>query len=140
LIRKLLKEETGYSLIEVIVSILILAAAIIPMAGMFDMGLKAATKGGNYDGARALATANLEKVQALPYANAQANYRPVNDPPADPTRSVSCSQGIFTCNVKTTYVDNSFAPNSAATTKMQVEVTVQWPGGINYSTVGLKAK
>ena len=137
---KLLKEESGYSLIEVIVSIIILAAAIIPMVGMFDMGLNAATKGGNYDGARALANANLEKVQALPYADVQASYRPVNDPPADPNRSVSCNQGMFTCEVKTTYVANNLSPNSAATTKMRVVVTVQWVGGINYTTTGLKAR
>jgi Tfp pilus assembly protein PilV len=140
LFRRFSKEETGYSLVEVMASILLLSIAIIPMFGMFDMGLKTATTGSQYDQARALANANLEKVQALPYADAQANYRPVNDLPADPTRSVSCSEGIFTCNVKTTYVDNSFAPNSAATTKMQVEVNVQWPGGLNYTTTGLKAK
>ncbi len=140
MIRRLLKEESGYSLVEVIVSIFILAAAIIPMVGMFDMGLKSASTGGNYDGARALANASLEKVRALPYADAQAAYRPVNDPPANPTRSFSCSQGIFTCEVKTTYVNDDFVANPAATTKMQVVVTVTWEGGKSYTTTGLKAR
>ena len=34
------KSESGYSLVEVMVSIMILAIAIIPMVGMFDLGLK----------------------------------------------------------------------------------------------------
>jgi Tfp pilus assembly protein PilV len=127
-------------MVEVMMSILILAAAIIPMVGMLDMGLNSATRGDNYDEARALANASLEKVQALPYADAQANYRPVNDPPADPNRSASCSQGIFTCEVKTTYVANDLSANSAATTKMRIAVTVQWAGGINYTITGLKAR
>ncbi len=46
---KRLKDETGYSLVEVIASIIILSIAIIPMVGMFDMGLNAATSSGNYD-------------------------------------------------------------------------------------------
>lgn len=51
--RSLLKEERGYSLIEVMVSIIILALAILPMVGMFDMGLHGVTASSNYDKARA---------------------------------------------------------------------------------------
>ncbi len=136
---RLLKEESGYSLVEVIVSIFILAAAIIPMVGMFDMGLKTASTGGNYDGARALANANLEKVRALPYAQAKVTYKPVNATPTAGT-PVSCNEGIYTCTVTTTYVDNTLSPNSASTTKMQVVVTVGWPGGNSYTTTGLRAQ
>src|SRR5204863_2984077 len=56
--------EAGYSLVEVMASIVILAIAIIPMVGMLDMGLKTATSGSNYDRARALANTNLEKIKA----------------------------------------------------------------------------
>lgn len=138
MIRRLAKEESGYSLVEVIISIFLLTAAIIPMVGMFDMGLNASMKGGNYDRARALANASLEKVQGLSYADAQANYRPVNATPTAGT-AVSCNSGIYTCNVTTTYMNNNFSPSSASTTKMQVQVTVAWEGN-NYTTTGLKAR
>ena len=53
------------------VSIIILAIAIIPMVGMFDMGLKSATAGSNYDKARALANLKMEEAKSLPFDNAQ---------------------------------------------------------------------
>ena len=65
--RRLLKTESGYTLIEVMVSIMILAIAIVPMAGMFDMGLSSATTSGNYDRARALANLKLEQAKSLPF-------------------------------------------------------------------------
>ena len=35
--RRLLKAESGYSLIEVVASIMILTIAILPMVGVFDI-------------------------------------------------------------------------------------------------------
>ena len=61
-----LKNEAGYSLVEVMVAIFILAVAIIPMVGMFDTGLRAAVLGGNYDRGRALANEKLEEVWVCP--------------------------------------------------------------------------
>jgi Tfp pilus assembly protein PilV len=138
LFRKLWKEEVGYSLVEVVVSMLLLSIAIIPMVGMFDMGLKTATTGSHYDQARTLANASLEKVQSLPYADARVTYKPVNASPTAGT-PVSCGSGIFTCNVTTTYVNDSLIASSAATTKMKVVVTVTWDGR-SYTTTGLKAQ
>ncbi len=140
---KYLREETGYSLVEVMVSILIMAIAILPMMGMFDTGLQAASTGSNYDKARMLANANLEKVQALSYANARATYTPVNATPT-PGDPVSCDQDIFSpprgnCEVTTTYVDESYLPDASFTTQMQVVVTVEWDGS-SYTTTGLKAR
>jgi Tfp pilus assembly protein PilV len=138
LFRRLLREELGYSLVEVIVSIMILAVAIIPMVGMFDMGLKSATAGSNYDKARALANGNLEKVRSLPYSSATVSYKPVNA--SSPGTPVPCDQDIFDCEVTTTYVDDNLNPSSTAITRMQVEVVVEWDGGKSYTTTGLKAK
>ena len=134
-----LKEEYGYSLVEVMVAIMLLAIAIIPMVAMFDMGLTAATQGSNYDKARKLADTNLDKVRALPYAEARDTYTPVNATPTAGT-PVSCDEGIFDCEVTTTYVDNSLSPNSGATTRMQVAVTVEWDANKSYTTTGLKAR
>jgi Tfp pilus assembly protein PilV len=142
LIYKLLREESGYSLAEVIVSIFILAIAIIPMVGMFDMGLRTATTGGNYDKARALADTNLEKVRALPYADARSTYGPV-DPSVSNTRTVPCtspSPPPFTCNVTTSYVNNTtFSADPTATVRMQMVVTVEWGVNNSYTTTGLAA-
>src|SRR5215217_6842329 len=67
LFRKRSREESGYSLVEVMVSIIILTIAILPMAGMFDMGLNSATAGSNYDKARALANLKMEEAKSLPF-------------------------------------------------------------------------
>ncbi len=137
MIRRLLSEERGYSLVEVMASIIILAIAILPLVGMFDMGLKSATTGGNYDMARKLADTNLDKVRALPYADARVAYTPGTP--------VSCDEGIFeaprgSCEVTTTYVDNSLNANPDSTTRMQVTVTVEWDDNKSYTTTGLIAR
>lgn len=62
-----LGDERGYSLVEVLAAIVILSIAIIPMVGMFDVGLRAADGSGDYDKARALANQKLEQAQALSY-------------------------------------------------------------------------
>ena len=56
------------------VSIMILAIAILPMVGMFDMGLNAATKGSNYDKARTLANLKMEEAKSLPFADVKDNF------------------------------------------------------------------
>jgi hypothetical protein len=116
---------------------------IIPMVGMFDMGLNSATLGGNYDAARALANANLEKVKALPYQTALTAYKSTNASPTAGT-TVDCDQGVFQCEVETTFVEMDSSSVVASTTSeemMQVDVTVTWSGGSNsYSTTGLVAE
>ena len=56
------------------VSIIILAIAILPMVGMFDMGLNSATTGSNYDKARALANLKLEEAKSLPFETVKDNF------------------------------------------------------------------
>jgi prepilin-type N-terminal cleavage/methylation domain-containing protein len=77
-------EESGYSLVEVMASIIILAIAILPMAGMFDMGLRTATTGSNYDKARTLANLKLEEAKSLPFDTVKDNF-PVNGSTPDTT-------------------------------------------------------
>ena len=72
--RKRLKNEVGYSLVEVMASIIILAIAILPMVGMFDMGINSATKGGQYDKARALANLKIEEAKSVTYASVRDNF------------------------------------------------------------------
>src|ERR671910_1578821 len=76
---KHLKEESGYSLVEVMVAIIIMALAILPMAGMFDMGLRSTTEGSKYDKARMLANLKLEQAKNLPFDSLDETIRDVKD-------------------------------------------------------------
>ena len=129
----------GYSLVEALVAIAILSLAILPIVGMFDAALRAATLGGNYDKARALANEKLEEIRALPYSNAGGAPDSVTEkyPPATPS---SGKRGIFTYTVQTRFVDASFSnPNdSPPTSQMRVEVEVEWQGK-SYTTTGFVA-
>jgi prepilin-type N-terminal cleavage/methylation domain-containing protein len=129
----------GYSLVEVLVAIAILSLAILPMVGMFDAALRAATLGGNYDKARALANEKLEEIRALPYRNPGGAADSVTEkyPPATPT---SGKRGIFTYTVQTKFVDASFSnpTESPPTAQMRVEVEVEWQGK-SYTTTGFVA-
>ena len=71
---KRLREESGYSLVEVLVSIMILTIAILPMMSMFDMGLRGATENSNYDQARTLANQKLEQAKNLPFVDVENNF------------------------------------------------------------------
>jgi prepilin-type N-terminal cleavage/methylation domain-containing protein len=141
-----LKSDSGYSLVEVMVAIMILALAIIPMVGMFDAGLRAAVLGGNYDKGRAIANEELEEIKALPFQQDP-------NPPANsvveiyPPGTKSCTGTIevgFTCQVQTTYAlmtSSGIAPDASARTMMQVTVTVTWGGGSkSYTTTGLVSR
>lgn len=149
---KRLKDESGYSLVEVMVAIMLLAIAIIPMVGMFDAGLRAAVLGGNYDSGRALANEKLEEVKALPYDKPGApadsmveKYPPLNGNPAGSSKPCPPSPSDyapFTCQIETTYVSMANAGDITADansrTMMQINVTVTWDGGgKSYSTTGL---
>lgn len=69
------------------VAILLLAVAIIPMVGMFDAGLRAATQGSDYDKARALANKQLETAKNLPYQDARDSF-PVDSSTPDAATGV----------------------------------------------------
>ena len=71
---KRLGGESGYSLVEVMVSIVILTIAILPMMAMFDTGLHSANMGSNYDKARALANKQLELAQSLSYGTVRTSF------------------------------------------------------------------
>ena len=134
---KRLKDEAGYSLVEVMVSILILSVAIIPMVAMFDMGLNSVTTSGNYDKARALANGKMEEVKVLSYKDLVVKYPPGTYPPGAP----ACSTGVsgFSCEIKTNYVNANLGADPNPTSGMQIEVNVTWDRG-TYRTTGLKTR
>ncbi len=125
--RKLYKGEGGYSLVEVMVTIVILAVAIIPMVAMFDAGLRAAVLGGNYDKARALANTNLEEVKTQSFSDVET--------------LTSCPDTAtgFSCDLDKTYLKADLSSSSGGqdTGYLEVEITVEWGGGSEYTTKGL---
>ena len=84
MIRKRLRDESGYTLIEVVVAIILLAVAILPMFGMFDMGLNAATQSSHYDKARTLANLKMEEAKSMPFVDLEDDF-PVNPSTPDAT-------------------------------------------------------
>src|SRR5215212_9721545 len=61
------------------VSIILLSIAIIPMAGMFDMGLRSSSVGSNYDKARTLGNLKMEEAKSLPFDSTDATIRDLKD-------------------------------------------------------------
>ena len=81
---KRLREESGYTLVEVMVSIIILAIAILPMVGMFDMGINSATESSHYEKACTLANLKMEEAKSLPFNSLRNNF-PVNSSTPNPS-------------------------------------------------------
>ena len=160
-----MRGESGYSLVEVMASIIILTIAILPMAGMFDMGLQTTTKGSNYDKSRALANLKLEEAKSLPFASLQNDF-PVAGSTPDATSGYYDSGFIpagagftnFQYRIQKQYMRQpSKAPGSTSepflpcdpastdpttacslgTDLIRVTVSVQWADGNEYTTYGL---
>ena len=109
----------------------------IPMVGMLEAGLRAATNSGEYDAARALANEKLEEARALPYSkvggaadSAVERYAPPGPPDA--------TEGDLSLSVRTAFVDGRLSnpAGSSPTGQMRVEVLVRWEEG-SYSTLGV---
>lgn len=143
MIRKVVNCQAGYSLVEVMVSIMILTLAIIPMVAMFDTGLRAANTAGNYDKARTLAKKQLEAAQSLSYGVVKTNFpnAPCTFDGTGLCESVdrqdpSGEFSTFRYTIRKQYVQ----PDGAATTfvdtnedkgLMRITVIVGW-GGANF--------
>jgi prepilin-type N-terminal cleavage/methylation domain-containing protein len=87
--RKLLGNEAGYSMVEVMVSIMIMAIAILPMIAMFDMGLSSTTMGSNYDKARMLANLKMEQAKNLPFDSGDDAFQDVKDNFPEPAGTIT---------------------------------------------------
>ena len=146
-----LKTEAGYSLVEVMVSIIILAIALLPMAGMFDMGINSATAGGKYEKARALANLKMEEAKSLSFATVQGNFPQAgNTTPYTTVNWINGPSGFggFQYRVEKHYMTKpaqmptepfTFSTSGTATSLIRVRVIVQWGDGWEneYTTYGL---
>lgn len=146
-----LRSESGYSLVEVMVAIMLLTLAIVPMVGMFDTGLKVATQGSDYDKARALANKQMEMAKNLSYATVRDDF-----PTGAGAPEAGSSPGVievsgrtdadypgFEYKVRKAYArlgSTGIVEDTSARTMMTVTVTVNWGSGKSYSTTGLVSK
>lgn len=151
---KLLNEESGYSLIEVIVSIFILTAAILPMVGMFDTGLSMATRSGNYDAARAFANMKLEQSKTLSYAQVRDSFPGTGNTTPGSSAAISTEGGLpsgFSYSVGkrylapppvgTTNTNVTLTPGGTTDTGIiEVTVTVSWGSDNSYSATGVVSR
>ena len=140
-------DESGYSLVEVLVAIVILAIAILPMVGMFESGLKAAGTSGNYDKARSLATLKLEQAKTLPYDAVNTNF-PAGY--ATPEPALSQSFDGFEYRMEKQYLGQppvepgnssvAFRDGSEDKGLMRITVTVRWGDDNTYDASGVIAR
>lgn len=115
----------------------IFVLAIVPMVGMLEAGLRAATASGEYDAARALASAELEEARALPYnrpGGAADSLVERYAPPGPP----DVTENGFTLSLRTAFVDEelSDAADSSPTGQMRIEALVEWGEDRSLSTGG----
>jgi Tfp pilus assembly protein PilV len=160
-LRKRLKEESGYSLIEVLVSMVLLTLAIIPMLGMFDTGLRGTTASSNYEKVRALANLKMEEAKSLPFDSADNAIQDVKDnfpEPAggtlsdynegpgldrsDPPKTQPGFPNSMTYVIDKQYMQppsGDWNTSDTPTGLIRVTVTVNWNGN-TYQTYGLVAE
>ena len=157
--RSLLKEERGYSLIEVMVSMIILALAILPMMSMFGMGLHGVTVSSQYDEARTLANLKLEQAKKLPFTDVENNFPDTgNTTPYDGPGPAEPDFANFQYTVEKDYMQEWDPTNGDASRDFEtcdecdpgdvpppdlirVTVTVQWSNGEKtFTTYGLVAR
>ena len=121
------ESESGYSVGEVRVAMVVLAVAILPMVEMLEAGLRAATTSGDYDGARACAGQRLEQAKSLPYEAVKAW----------PSEGV-CEISGLGYTVGTQFVELDLRNAGEDRALMKVTITVEWDGGTNsYSVTGV---
>jgi hypothetical protein len=147
-----IRGESGYSLIEVMATIMLLTLAILPMAGMFDMGLKSATKGSNYDRSRALANLKMEEAKSLSFAAVENDFPEAGNttPYDDPALLEDADFPHLKYRVEKEYIEQptassvEFNPSTTGPTKLiRITVIVQWGDDDNpttYTTFGLVAE
>ena len=120
------RSEPRYSLVEVVVAIVVLTVAVLPMVGVFEAALRAATTSGDYDRARACANQKLEQAKILPYEVVKAG----------PSGGV-CEPSGFGYAVGTEFVDQDLQNVGDDRGLMKVTVTVEWGDGNSYGVTGV---
>jgi type IV pilus assembly protein PilV len=118
--QRALQNETGFTLIELMVMLVILSVALLALAGLQVTAITVNAHSKCLTAAMALADAKLEAIKDTPYATILSE---------SPTPVVAANMN-FTRQVTVT-------PNSPLPTAMTVRVTVTWTEGSRAYTVPL---
>ena len=126
-------------MVEVMVAILILAIAIIPMVGMFDAGLRAASTGSKYDKARALANSNLEAAKAMSFSDVKNLSSCVREN-SPVFKCTATSKPVRLKDTGDSAVKEFEEYSSSNPDMLKITFTVKWGADSSYSTSGIVAK
>jgi prepilin-type N-terminal cleavage/methylation domain-containing protein len=121
--------ESGYTLVEVMVAIVVLTVAIIPMVGMFDAAIRATNASGDYDEARTCAVQKLEQVKSLPYETVE-----------DGLPGGVCEPSGFGYAVDAEPIGTDLSDGSGDEGLTRITVTVNWGGESSYSVAGVVSR
>ena len=124
-----LAQESGYSLVEVMVATIVLTIAIVPMVGMFDAAIQAADASGDYDKARTCAVQKLERVKSLPY-----------DAVEEGPQIGTCEPSGFDYEIVARPVGTDLNEGSGEEGLTAIKVTVDWDGGNSYTVSGVVSR
>jgi prepilin-type N-terminal cleavage/methylation domain-containing protein len=122
-------EESGYSLVEVMVAMVVLTVAVVPMVGMFDAAIGAADASADYDKARACAVQQLEHSKSIPYEVVEGGLH-----------GGVCSPSGFGYTIATQSVGTDLRDGSGEAGLMMVTVTVDWDGENSYLVSGVVSR
>jgi prepilin-type N-terminal cleavage/methylation domain-containing protein len=121
--------ESGYSLVEVMVAIVVLTIAIVPMVGMFGAAIHASEASGEYDEARTCAVQKLEQAKTLPYETLEAGLQ-----------GGICEPSGFGYQVVSQPVGLDLGDGSGDEGLTMITVTVDWAGGNSYDVSGVVSR
>lgn len=115
-------KSSGFSLIEVLVSLVILSISLLALAGLMTMTTKNNSFGGHVTEAATFAQDRLELIRATPYVNV-----------------VSGNDQITGATTGIVYSRNWNVVANAANTLKTITITINWNDQINHSIQLLSA-
>jgi prepilin-type N-terminal cleavage/methylation domain-containing protein len=122
-------DASGYSLVEVMVAIVVLAVAVVPMVGMFEAAIQAANASGDYDKARTCAVQKLEQVKSLPYEAVEEGLQ-----------GGVCAPSGFGYTITAQPIGTDLSDESGEEGLSRITVTVDWGGENSYGVTGVVSR
>ena len=122
-------DESGYSLVEVMVAIVVLTVAVVPMVGMFEAAIQAADASGDYDRARTCAVQKLEQVKSLPYEAVEGGLQ-----------GGVCAASGFGYTITAQPISTDLGESSGEEGLSMITVTVDWGGENSYGVTGVVSR
>jgi type II secretory pathway pseudopilin PulG len=122
--------QSGATLIELLVSLVIMGLALVLIVGTFSTGLIQATLAKRNTAAMAVVQYELEQISGRPYSGSAASYSDcfaTEDPTSPPTPAASF-QGTCTGSSYVLRADVAVAPGPTPNSQLWSITVVSWPG------------